>query len=172
MTEHEFDRGALRPTDDLTGFACGVDELDAWLRNHARHARRAGTAHTVVWTVSRTSRVVAYYAIAPAAIVAADVPPGLRAGTGPQPAYHLAKLALDTSLHGMGLGGDLLMDAVAHIVRQADSSAGRFILVDPINAASAAFYLHHGFRATGDTTRLVRKVSSARDALKRASELD
>lgn len=170
MTPLAFGRGRLRPTHNLTAFDCGVEVLNAWLRDYAIHALRSGTAHTVVWTLPDPERVVAYYAISATALAAEEVPASWRAGGGPQPTYLIAKLALDRSLQGRGLGGELLNQALRHIVRLADSGSGRFIAVDPIDDAAAAFYAHHGFVANSDGGRMIRKVASARAALATPAE--
>lgn len=82
------------------------------------------------------------------------------------PAYLLARLALDGSLCGQGLGGQLLRDALEVIVAAANHAAGRLIVVDAIDDAAAAFYRHYGFQpVTGDPRRLVMKVATARNAL-------
>lgn len=166
MSTPDFDRGTLRATDDLSTFNCGNNDLNDWLRNHARHALRAGTAHTVVWTVPNIHQVVAYYSITPTALASREVPASWRAGGGPQPTYLIAKLALDRSLHGQGIGADLLWDALDRIIGLADRGSGRFIAVDPVDDTAAAFYAHHGFVANSDGDRMIRKISSARQHLR------
>lgn len=58
----------------LDAFASGHDELDAWLRDAANTADRAGTARVYVW-LDDESRVIGYFAILPHIIRRADVPP-------------------------------------------------------------------------------------------------
>ena len=57
--------GRLAQLHDLSQFDCGVTALNQWLCGQARDAQVRGTAATYVWTAADTSRVVAYYAIAP-----------------------------------------------------------------------------------------------------------
>jgi len=74
--------------------------------------------------------------------------------------------ALDGSLHGQGLGTQLLLDAVERIVEAADRAGGRVIVVDAIDAEAHRFYGHHGFRAIEHSNRLVMKLSTARAILR------
>jgi GNAT superfamily N-acetyltransferase len=81
------------------------------------------------------------------------------------PAYLLARLALDQSLHGQGLGSELLIDALQVIVAAAETAAGRLILVDAIDDAAHAFYRHHDFVPIAGGRRLAMKVATARAAI-------
>ncbi len=79
----------------------------------------------------------------------------------------LARLALDASLHGQKLGTELLIDALVHICRAAEHTAGRLVVVDPVDPVdteAAGFYAHHGFESVRDSTRMFAKLSSIRSA--------
>ncbi|MEJ7825346.1 MAG: hypothetical protein WKF48_07935 [Solirubrobacteraceae bacterium] len=94
--------------------------LDHWLRDEALRAQRAGTAHTTVWTAPDSPLVAGFYAIAPTLFAKADLPSrSMSAGYSTVPGYLLARLALDRSLHGEGLGTQLLLDALERIVSAA-----------------------------------------------------
>jgi GNAT superfamily N-acetyltransferase len=156
----------LNESHDLDPFASGVETLDAWLRRHAVHARRTRTAQTFVWRRG-DQRVVAYFSLAAHLVVRADLP--RRVGRGSPdaiPAILLARLALDRSLHGEGLGGELLWDALSRACAASDIAAARLVVVDAIDIAAAAFYQHHGFvPVPGNPNRLVQKVSDIAAAL-------
>lgn len=92
--------------------------LDKWLRESALTADRAGTARTFVWIEG--NNVVAYFS--------------------------LARLALDSRLHGRGLGQQLLVDALWRAVAAVVAAGGRLLVVDAIDQRAASFYEHHGFR--------------------------
>lgn len=82
------------------------------------------------------------------------------------PAYLLARLAVDRSLHGQGLGSELLYDALDTIVSAAEVAAGRLIVVDAIDETVRGFYRRHDFQPVeGSTDRLVMKTATARKAL-------
>jgi len=154
--------GRLDEQHDLSQFDCGVMSLNQWLSG----AR--GTAATYVWTAAGTSRVTAYYAIAPHQVRREQVPSGMAGGVTVIPAYLLARLALDVTLHGQGLGAELLHDALDRIVTATDTASGRLIVVDAVDDTAAAFYRHHDFQPVRDNPhRLVIKVSTVRKALGR-----
>jgi len=80
----------------------------------------------------------------------------------------LARLALDRSLQGQGLGGELLLDALSRAVQASEIAAARLMVVDAIDDRAAAFYEHHGFVAVpGNRQRLVQKMSDIAAALGR-----
>jgi predicted N-acetyltransferase YhbS len=162
----EWLSASLSDAHDLTGFDCGNDELDGWLRNQALRAQRANTARTYVWTSRENAHVVAYYSIAPTQILRDSLSGSQAGGYSTVPAYLLARLALDHSLPGQGLGSELLVDALGTIVRAAKLSGGRLVVVDAIDDAAAAFYRHHDFQPVkGNPRRLVMKVATAQHAL-------
>jgi len=71
----------------------------------------------------------------------------------------LARLALDRSLHGQGLGGALLADAMARVIDAIEIVTARFVLVDAIDELAAGFYTHHGFRPVPKTPKLIAKLT-------------
>ncbi len=141
----EWRSGPLTDTHDLVQFDCGVPTLTQWVSGHALRAQKAGTVRTYVWTAPDGPRVVAYYSIVPTRVVRAEVSSGQAGGESVVPAYLLARLALDTSLHGQGLGGELLLDAVDRMVDASDRAGGRLILVDAVDDRAASFYHRYGF---------------------------
>jgi GNAT superfamily N-acetyltransferase len=144
----------------LTAFDCGKPELDLWLRDSARHAENHRTARTFVWHAG--DRVVmAYFSLAAHLIERDELSKKLARGNPAQiPAVLLARLALDKTLHGRGLGGVLLSDALSRAVLAGTSVGCRFVVVDAIDNGAAAFYQAYGFTPVpNEPHRLVRKVS-------------
>lgn len=162
----------LSEAHDLTGFDCGVESLTRWLVDQARRAHRSGTARTYVWTAP-DNQVVAYYSIAPTRLLREEVSGGQAGGVSVVPAYLLARLALDASLHGQGLGGELLLDALDVLVDAADRAGGRLIVVDAVDENAVGFYRRYGFiPIKGDLRRLVVKVETVRQALDKPDPKD
>lgn len=60
----------------------------------------------------------------------------------------LARLAVDVSLHGKGVGADLLHDAVLRCYRVAENIGVRAIMVHALTEEAKGFYAHHGFKAS------------------------
>lgn len=154
----------LSRAHDLAAFDCGVDGLNAWLRDHAIRAQEADTARTYVWTDD--GPVVAYFSIAPTEVVREEVTRGQSGGYSVIPGYLLARLALDRSLRGQGLGTELLLDAVGRIMGAAEAGGGRLIVVDALDDAAAKFYRYHDFHPVKQNPlRLVLKIATARQVL-------
>jgi GNAT superfamily N-acetyltransferase len=155
---------AIGERHDATFFDSGKPDLDNWLRQHARTTEARRTGRTFVW--HEDSQIVGYYTIAAHLLVREDLPRALgRGNPGQIPAVLLARLALDKTLHGQGLGGALLADALTRIVVATQTVAARFIVVDAIDEAAHRFYAHHGFRAIPGTLRLVQKIGDVAAAL-------
>jgi len=111
--------------------------------------------------------VRAYYSLAGHRIVHDELPKSVGRGSPSEvPAVLLARLALDKSLHGQGLGGVLLADALERIVVATQTVAARIVIVDALHERGAAFYEHYGFKRIPGTLRLVQKVSDVAAALK------
>jgi predicted N-acetyltransferase YhbS len=122
----------LSDDHDIAKFDCGVPSLNDWLANEARRANRHDIARTYVWT-SGGPTVVAYFAIAPTQVLREEVTRSTAAGYSVIPAFLLARLALDKTLRGQGLGAELFVDAICRIVGAAEAGGGRLIVVDAID---------------------------------------
>lgn len=150
----------------LGAFDCGHDQLNIWLKEHARGATGQGT-RTYLLINEATMTVAGYFALAPHLLQRDDAPRGISRGA-PQriPAILLAKLALDRRLQGQGLGADLLIHALGTILVAARSAGGRLVVVDAIDENAASFYRAHDFQPSpSDPRRLVMKLSTAARAL-------
>jgi len=157
----------VEPLDEqeLASFQCGVDELDEWLIHHARTATGQGTRTYVL--ADEDGSVVGYFAITPHLLRREEAPTRIARGAPREiPAVLLAKLAVDRTQQGSGLGSELLVSAIATIVEAARRVGGRLIVVDAINDQARGFYQHHDFQAPpGNDRRLVMKLSTAAKAL-------
>jgi predicted N-acetyltransferase YhbS len=129
------------------------------------------TAQTFVWHRG-DDRVVGYFSLAAHLVVRGELPEKLGRGSPTSiPAVMLSRLALDVRLHGEGLGGELLWDALTRARAASGIAAARLVVVDAISAGAAAFYEHHGFTSIpDDTSRLVQKMSDIAGALDAATQ--
>jgi GNAT superfamily N-acetyltransferase len=135
----------LRGKHDLGSFRCGEESLDTWLHRYSRHAEAAGSARVFVTTASR--RVVGYYALAVGQVEAKDGTTRLAKGQPrgkPVPVVILARLAVDDSHQGKGVGRSLLQDALLRSARAAQEVGIRALLVHAHEEARE-FYLRFGF---------------------------
>jgi GNAT superfamily N-acetyltransferase len=111
-TELRLER--LPATDDLGKFDSGIEILDTWLKRHAITAQAIDPALTFV--VVQTDRIVGYASLTVGPVQRADAPAKLVRGL---PAYPvgmvlIARLAIDRSEQGRGLGSRLFSDALRH----------------------------------------------------------
>lgn len=158
--------GRLTENHDRGPFDCGQEILNLWLTDQALRAEQAGVSATTVWTPTADQRVIAYHSIAPTVLRRDELPSrSMAGGYTTVPGYLLGRLAVDRTLHGQGLGSQLLVDALERIVSASGQGGGRVIVVEAIDDAAAAFYEHHDFKPVAETNRLVMKVATARAAL-------
>ena len=144
-------------------FNSGIEELDRWLRSSARVAAAAGTAASYV--LCRGERVTGYYALAMSAVGHERAPSRLRRSmSDPVPVVLLARLALDRSEHGAGLGGHLLVDALRRCVRGGHEFGARAVVVDAVSDEAARSYQHFGFHQL-DEARLWRRIGDIESSL-------
>ena len=164
MSSHRL--AALSGEHSISAFACGEKSIDDYLANEALAAQESGEARTHVWLDGESDAVVGYFTLMPTTVVYNDLPKSIRlGGTKSIPGYLLAKLGLDRSLRGRGLGPDLLLDALATVVRAADAAGGRVIVVDSLpNDKVHRFYCSADFMPLQSSYRLWMKTATARDA--------
>jgi GNAT superfamily N-acetyltransferase len=98
----------------VAAFDCGALTLDEFLSRHALGNHQSGTAKTYVATTD-SHIVVGYYSLAASQILYADAPSRLQKGAPrhPIPVVLLARLAVDRSWQGKGIGAGLLKDAIS-----------------------------------------------------------
>lgn len=126
-------------------FSCGRPTLDDYLIRHAWHAQRANTARTFV--ALRGNRVVGFYSLAAASVEPDRAPSRVLRGAGryPIPLTLLARLAVDQSGQGAGLGKALLKDAMKRFLVAHEQVASRALLVHAVDDQARAFYQSYGF---------------------------
>jgi hypothetical protein len=97
-----------------------------------------------VLTETGDTEVVAYYGWCMAHVTTEAAPPRVRRGGGryPQPVALLARLGLDTRHEGQGLGGALLQEVFARLVKLSDRIGCRGLLVHAETAQAWDFHLH------------------------------
>lgn len=137
----------LTVQDDVSPFDCGVESLNLWLKRHALQAASTGSARTYVIRDSEQERVVGYHAMAAASITHAEATPRALKGMPRHaiPAVLLARLGVDASVQGRGVGGWLLRDAMLRALSVGDELGVRVLLVHAIDDNACAFYARHGF---------------------------
>jgi GNAT superfamily N-acetyltransferase len=134
----------LQEHHDVTAFDSGEESLDTWLKRRALANQVTGASRTYV--VCEEGRVVAYYALATGSISQSQVSGRIRRNMpDPIPMVLLARLAVDRTRQGKGLGRGLFRDAAMRVSQAADLIGIRGIYVHAISEAARAFYLQLGF---------------------------
>lgn len=143
----------IEPLDahhDRSSFFCGNEMLDRYLREQAGQDVRRGTARIfVAVAIEQPDRVLGFFTLSAAAVIATDLPPEVekRLPRHPIPAALIGRLAVDRSVARRGLGGVLLADAIKRTRIAAETVAMAVVVVDPIDETAAGFYSAFGFRS-------------------------
>lgn len=139
----------LSSSHQLAEFVSGEVVLDDWLNQRGLKNQALGAARTFVVCKTDTKQVVGFYSLATGSVNHVEVTGSLRRNMpDPIPVIILARLAVDFSFRGQGLGADLLHDAVLRCYRVADNIGVRAIMVHALTEEAKNFYLHHGFKAS------------------------
>jgi predicted GNAT family N-acyltransferase len=159
----------IRPLDsrhDKTGFTCGVESLDRYLKTQAgQDVRRKANAVFVLCERHEPSIMLGYYTLCAIALAQGDVPEGARKHVPRYPlvsATLIGRLAVAQARQGQRLGAALLADALRRAFESASSVGSSMIVVDALDEAAAGFYAAHGFVRLPDSLRLVLPMISAR----------
>lgn len=130
---------------DTGSFDCGVEPLNEYLRRYAllNHQNRASRTYVAM----RGERIVGYYTLANGSVSPDEVPPRVSQGLGryPIPITLLARLAVDLSERGKGLGRGLLKDAVLRAYQASELVGSRAIVTHAKDEAAKAFYQRYKF---------------------------
>jgi predicted N-acetyltransferase YhbS len=129
----------------LDQFDCGSPLLNDYLTHFAWTNQQSGAARTYV--ACRGKRVVGYYSLAFGSVEREAASPRVRQGLArhPIPIMLLARLAVDVTEQGKGIGKGLLKDALLRTLQAADIGGLRAVIVHAKDAQAKAFYERFGF---------------------------
>jgi GNAT superfamily N-acetyltransferase len=152
-------------------FGCGEPALDEWLKRHARAAQASDSARVFVVTLEDGETVVGYYALAAAQVAPEDATARALKGQ-PQAravaAILLARLAVDESHQGAGIGRSLLQDVLLRCVEAAEAIGACVLLVHAKHDAARAWYMQFGFdESPTDPLHLLMLLKDVRAFLQR-----
>lgn len=127
------------------GFNCGAAPLNIYLQRFALGNQSAGGAQTYVAAIG--DQVVGYYSLSTASVEYVEAPERTKKGLArhPIPVILLARLAVDHTWQGKGLGAALLLDALRRILSASDIVGLRAVLVHAKDNAAKRFYEHFDF---------------------------
>ena len=135
----------LRESDDRSSFRSGDLDLDRFLQKYAgqnQFRHHIGATYVAV----EAGRVLGYATVAPGHIEIEDLPAKLRKKLPryPLPVLRLARLAVDATVRGQGLGKQLLRFVLNLALRMADDFGCVGVLLDA-KADAVQFYQRLGF---------------------------
>lgn len=163
----EFAIDKLRREHDLRAFDCANATLNDWLTRFAWTNQQADSARTYV--ALDGDRVAGYYALTTGSVHRHESPQRIAKGLANHPigVVLLARLAVDQSQQGKGLGKALLFDALTRIEEAADIVGVRAVLVHAIDDAAKRFYLHFNFEESPvDPYQLLLLLKDLRKAIR------
>jgi ribosomal protein S18 acetylase RimI-like enzyme len=133
---------------DREAFYCGVDSLNEFLKRYALQNLKKNLGVTIVAAgEANRSKILGYYTVSMAQVSFKELPEELAGGIPryPVPAMRIGRLAVDKSAQGMGLGGELLRDALFRALDLSLEVGTCVVLVDAIDAQAKRFYEKYGF---------------------------
>jgi GNAT superfamily N-acetyltransferase len=138
----------LRRDHVLDSFDCGKEDLNRFLKRQAWNNQQAHSAQTYV--LAKDPRVLGYYSLAAGAVTHDEATERVKKGLArhPIPVILLARLAVDVSIHGKGVGSALLKDALMRTAQAADTIGARALLVHAKDESAKAFYQHFTFETS------------------------
>ena len=159
---------------DRKGFDCGSGDLNEYLDRYARQNHESGGAKTfVAVSPAEPARVLGFYSIGLGAIEFARVPAKLtkKLGRYAVPVFRLGRLAIDLSVQGQGLGGDLLLAAGARALAVAQEVGGVALAIDAKDEKAARWYKRFGAQSLLDDPRkLILPLGVFEDAINSAGK--
>lgn len=151
------------------GFDCGKPSLNDFLHTLVSQYEKRNLGRTYVALQGDDRRVLGYHTLASGAIHMESLPAN-QAKKLPRhtvPVVLLARLAVDQSVQGRGLGGFLLRDGMTRSLDLSEKLGIHAIVVDALDAGAKTLYERFGFISlTDDEMRLFLPLSTIRSAVK------
>lgn len=137
----------IESTHNRSKFDCGEEALNKFLRVAARQKHDKGVVRTYVLVEDEgdPTEIFGYYSLVPSTI---EFPEGHKLKKrydGDPPVVRLARLGVDASEQGLGLGHFLVIEALRRVVDSSLSVGGVGCVVDAKNIKVKRFYEKLGF---------------------------
>jgi GNAT superfamily N-acetyltransferase len=155
---------------DVSLFHCGKPSLDDWLRRFALINQQNDSARTYV--LHSHGRVIGYYSLAAGAVRKEESPARIAKGLASHPVsvILLARLAVDQTQQGKGIGKLLLRDALSRSLEAAEIIGARAVLVHALDNEAASFYSTFGFTASPFDPKQLMLLKDIRTTLRIATQ--
>ena len=147
MTLLVWHEASITKHHNREAFDCGDKTLNKFLRHHARKSHEKGGAKTFLAVDDTDSKkILGFYSLSPASVAYERTPEIVKRGLARHeiPVFRLARLAVDCSVQGQGLGGQLLLAAGRRCLFVATQAGGVALLIDARNEQVAEWYASYG----------------------------
>lgn len=146
-----FDKSLRRDS-----FDCGKAELNNYLKTQlSQDIRKNVSKAFMAVSIKDPNEILGFYTLSANSIYFEDLPVHLkkRVPRYPIPVALIGRLAVDKKYHKLGLGKDLLVDALKRAVEVSKSFGVFGIIVDAKDEEARQFYEHFGFTSLEDSPR-------------------
>ncbi|WP_340608274.1 GNAT family N-acetyltransferase [Xenorhabdus bharatensis] len=147
MMFSDWHEEAISKHHNRAAFDCGDVQLNQYLQRHARQNHEKGAAKTFLAIDNRdTTRIHGFYSVSPASLLYERTPDVITSGLGRYdvPVFRLGRLAVDKSIQGQGVGGQLLLSAGRRCLQAAMQVGGVAMLIDAKNDNVCSWYKGYG----------------------------
>lgn len=166
----DWEIARLTKTHGRDNFGCGEVALDTYLKRFARQNDERDLTRTYVATLPGSRNVVAHYVVRSGEVVFEQIPEKdrKRLPRYPVPVVHLARLAVDRTQAGRGLGELMLLHALERAMEIARDVGVMAVEVFAKNNAARRFYGKYGFKSLlDDQMHMYLPIETIRNVLAR-----
>lgn len=153
MTLPRWHEESIARSHDRASFDCGDPQMNDFLQRFARQSHEQNAAKTFCAVDDAVQdRILGFYTIAPSAVAHDAVPATIKRGLARHEVsgFKLARLAVDRTVAGNGLGGQLLAAAALRCLRLADQGGGLLLIIDAKSERAARWYQTYGAEPLSD----------------------
>jgi predicted GNAT family N-acyltransferase len=147
MSRPNWHEEPIAKKHDRGSFDCGEPALNEFVRRNARQSHDKGMSKTFL-AISKSAEktILGFYSLCPASLEYARTPAIIRKQLARHdvPAFRLGRLAVDRSVQGKGLGGQLILAAGRRCLLAATEVGGVAILIDAKSERVAKWYASYG----------------------------
>ncbi len=147
MADWDWAIEPLATDHERSNFCCGRPSLNEFLRARVSQYEKRRIGKTFVAVPVGGKNVIGYYTLAAASVAFEHLPADAsrKLPKHPVPVVLLARLAVDQSARGKGLGEGLLLDALQRSLDLSTRLGVHAVAVDALDDTAAAFYRKYGF---------------------------
>lgn len=174
MTVPSWHEEAITRKHDRAAFDCGDVDMNGFLLRYARQSHDQGAAKTFLAIDDTTKAILGFYSLASASIACHRAPEIVQRclARNDIPGFRLARIAIDRTHQGQGLGGQLLLTAGRRCLMAAAVVGGTVLIIDAKNERAAIWYISYGALPLLEAERtLVLPLATIKNLLKEVGEL-